>query len=69
MKMNEGLNDRATALNTDGECCRLRELEEGKEVSLRGLTCVRFKLNSVRLENKYGLSLLRVQRRPCPVCR
>jgi hypothetical protein len=46
MEMNGGLNDRATALNTDG---RLRELEEGEEVSLRGLTCVRFKVNRVRL--------------------
>lgn len=29
--MNGGLNDRATALNTDGKCCRRRELEEGEE--------------------------------------
>jgi hypothetical protein len=30
MQTNGGLNDRITALNTDGKCCGLRELEEGK---------------------------------------
>jgi hypothetical protein len=35
METNGGLNDCATALNTDGEWCRLRELEEGKRVNLK----------------------------------
>ena len=68
MEMNGGLKDRATALNTDGKCCGLREVEEEKRrVKVRGLTCVRFKLNIIESagerENKHGLSLLRVQRR------
>ena len=71
--MNGGLNDRATALNTDGECCGLRELEEGKRrVNLKGLTCVIFKLNiiesALQRENKHGLSLLRVERRIPQLC-
>jgi hypothetical protein len=70
MEMNGGLNDRATALNTDGKWCRLRELEEGKRVNLRGgLTCVRFKLNViVRLERGKTNTAYPFYGSSCTVC-